>query len=197
MVRYMEAKESNNLLGLGNFVLRGAKNQLQCAADLYKFLLASDGKPSLTQLLELMHAAFDALVRPSEDLSSMLIACPTDQALLLMSLAGPGQYVTAKSLGSECAALQWTFQAIIVHVARLQSMNIAKFISWSPHINLSSDIEATQPPVDDSDSDSENDTSSGEEDSLPSDMEGISLLEESNILLNQGKPSSFIGHDIV
>ncbi|SJL18205.1 uncharacterized protein ARMOST_21783 [Armillaria ostoyae] len=193
MVRYMEAKESNNLLGLGNFALRGAKNQLQCAADLYKFLLASEGKPNLTQLLELMHAAFDALVRPSEDLSSMLIACPTDQALLLMSLAGPGQYITAKSLASECAALQWTFQAIIVHVARLRFMNIAKFLSWPPHINSSSDIETTQPSVDDSDSDSENDTSSDEEDSLPSDMEGIGLLEESDILLNQERSNPNTG----
>ncbi len=156
MVQYMKAKESNNLLGLRNFALWGAKNQLQCAADFYKFLLVSDGKPSLTQLLELMHAAFDALLDMQSTCLRDLLMVKQDQVLLLMSLASIGQYITAKSLGSECATLQWTFQAIIVYVARLWSVDIVKFMSWPPHINSSLDIKATQPPVDDSDLDLEN-----------------------------------------
>jgi len=130
MVRFLNAKQSKDvqmLHSLGKFTLEASSNQLRCATDLRSCFIASKGKPDSVQLQQLMHAAFDSLLRPSNHLSGQFIACPTSQALLLLSLVGKGQYTTSQTLKSECTALQWTLQAILVHIVRLRYLHLERY----------------------------------------------------------------------
>ncbi len=135
MVRFLNAELSKDvqlLRSLGNFTLKAADNQLRCATDLRSCFIMSKGEPDSIQLQQLMHAAFDALLRPSNHLSGGFIACPTNQALLLRSLVDEGKYTTSKTLKSECAALQWTFQAVLVQVARLRYLHLEQYVPPDP-----------------------------------------------------------------
>jgi hypothetical protein len=135
MVRFLNAELSKDvqlLRSLGNFTLKAADNQLRCATDLRSCFIMSKGEPDSIQLQQLMHAAFDALLRPSNHLSGQFIACPTNQALLLRSLVDEGKYTTSKTLNSNCAALQWTFQAVLVQVARLRYLHLEQYVPTDP-----------------------------------------------------------------
>lgn len=135
MVRFLNAELSNDvqlLRSLGKFTLEAADNQLRCATDLRSCFIISKGEPDSVQLQQLMHAAFDALLRPSNQLSRQIIACPTNQALLLLSLVNEGEYTTSQMVQSECTALQWTFQAVLVQVARLQYLHLERYVPPDP-----------------------------------------------------------------
>ena len=108
------------LHSLSKFTLEASSNQLRCATDLQSCFIALKGKLDSIQVQQLMLAVFDALLRLFNHLLGQFIACPTNQALLLLSLVGEGQYTTSQTLKSECTALQWTLQAILVHIAWLR-----------------------------------------------------------------------------
>ncbi|KAF9487506.1 hypothetical protein BDN71DRAFT_1513914 [Pleurotus eryngii] len=63
-------------------------SQIEAADALRKHFLHQKGVPNIQTMCQLMHSAFVALLCPPH-LKDTAIACPTDQALLLLALAGP------------------------------------------------------------------------------------------------------------
>jgi hypothetical protein len=143
LVRFSDANQSNDAVDseFGNFRPLAARNQLKAGHDLRQLFLASKGSPDKKALMSLLHAAFDALLRPSDHLPEVPVACPTDQALLLIALVDQGRhFISARALQSECVALQWCFRAILIQVARLKHAGLTRYMPDKEVLTTSSPL---------------------------------------------------------
>lgn len=132
MVRFLNAKATCETSRLGLFRIVGSSNQIQAATALQNHFLQRKGKPDIDICRQLMHALFDSLLRLAASLPAVRIACPTDQALVLMSLLGENRYITAHAVECICSGFQHAFRCILIHIARLQAAGAKNYQPWSP-----------------------------------------------------------------
>ncbi|KAG5223237.1 hypothetical protein IMY05_C1151000500 [Salix suchowensis] len=88
MTCFLQRKADGTTQGFGLFKIEGHPSQIEAADALRKHFLHQKGVPNIQTMCQLMHSAFVALLCPPH-LKDTAIACPTDQALLLLALAGP------------------------------------------------------------------------------------------------------------
>jgi hypothetical protein len=182
LIRFLALRRSGMVDGLGKLDIVCSTNQTETAQALLDVFIETKGKPPLPELYRLMHAALDAILRPSEDLPEQTLACPTDYALFLISLVDRDQWMIAAHLGSEAAAVQWCLRAVFIQSMRLLAKNESTSYRGPESIDALVDSDDTDVYDDDGDtdvSDDDGDTNpimlvmpEKEDDEVPSDLEG-------------------------
>ncbi|KAG5222651.1 hypothetical protein IMY05_C2442001000 [Salix suchowensis] len=97
MTCFLQRKADGTTQGFGLFKIEGHPSQIEAADALRKHFLHQKGVPNIQTMCQLMHSVFVALLCPPH-LKDAAIACPTDQALLLLALAGPGHFTPVISV---------------------------------------------------------------------------------------------------
>ncbi|KAL0948698.1 hypothetical protein HGRIS_008832 [Hohenbuehelia grisea] len=169
-------KEEGSIHGLGSFKIEGHPLQVKAADDLRKLLLRGRGHPDVDELRAHIHRLFVALTCPPS-LAGSRIACPTDQGLLLLSVLGPNQFISAHAVLCHTSGLQYTFRCVMIHTSRLASFNAPRYQPWDPDnqvlgqgpVESSSDVMVE---VEDTDEEVEEDDSGyeGTDSELPAGM---------------------------
>lgn len=120
--------------------LKGTKKQFLAAIVLYENIIKEQGLPPMDSgLLPSLHSFLTTLLQ-SGDLSSEVIACPTDQAIFLLSIRPSGLYSKANTVASNCAAFRYGFHGIFVHVIREKFLGLTTFQFFEPPTASSNDL---------------------------------------------------------
>lgn len=95
--------------------------------DIYQLFIRTQGHPEELDLLVLCHRYYDALLR-TRIFSVDKISCSLDQAFCLAALLPDGRFSLANDVKHHCAASQFDFRCILIHVGRLASQGEADFV---------------------------------------------------------------------
>jgi hypothetical protein len=162
----------------GDFRTIGTSKQCNSLMALYWLFITSKGNPDTLELLVLFHRYYDALLRAG-GIGADNVACPSDQAFCLAALLSDGRFGMANETKRHCAAAQYDFRCILIHIARLESQGEEDFV------HIQSDERAADPVELFADSDDEDESVPDTDDDLGSnrsddsdddnDLEGIKV----------------------
>ncbi|KAG2095317.1 uncharacterized protein F5147DRAFT_778765 [Suillus discolor] len=128
LIRWIHAEHTGTLAVFGTLHIRRSLAQEYAANMLYHYLITTK-IPRPAALLQLLHQLLVTLVKQKfTDLEMM--ACPTDYALCMASLADNGGFLLASTATKTCAVLQHNFYTVIVHSARLEDHGHQSFIPF-------------------------------------------------------------------
>jgi hypothetical protein len=111
----------------GDFQAIGTPKQCQILWDIYQLFIRTQGHPEELDLLVLCHRYYDALLR-TRIFGVDKISCSSDQAFCLAALLPDGRFSLANDVKHHCAASQFDFRCILIHVGRLASQGEADFV---------------------------------------------------------------------
>ncbi|KAG2125104.1 hypothetical protein DEU56DRAFT_903808 [Suillus clintonianus] len=129
LIRWIHAERAGALAPFGTLRIRRSLAQEYAANMLYHYLIQTKN-PRPAALLQLMHQLLVTLVKQKfTDLE--LMACPTDYALCIGSLADGGGFLLASATTKTCAVLQHNFYTVIIHSTRLEDRGHQRFIPFN------------------------------------------------------------------
>ncbi|KAG1894096.1 uncharacterized protein F5891DRAFT_1256536 [Suillus fuscotomentosus] len=129
LMRWIHAEYTGNLASFGTLHIRRSLAQEYAANMLYHYLIQTK-IPRPAALLQLLHQLLVTLVKQKfTNLQTM--ACPTDYALCMGSLADNGGFLLAAATTKTCAVLQHNFYTIIIHSARLEDNAHQRFVPFN------------------------------------------------------------------
>ncbi|KAG2063278.1 hypothetical protein BDR04DRAFT_1123370, partial [Suillus decipiens] len=146
-LQWIHAEHTGALAPFGTLHVRRSLAQEYAANMLYHYLITTK-IPRPAALLQLLHQLLVTLVKQKfTNLETM--ACPTDYALCMGSLADNGGFLPASTNTKTCAVLQHNFYTVVIHSARLEDHGHQSFIPFRLE-NFTSDAvpdtsEASQP----------------------------------------------------
>jgi hypothetical protein len=110
---------------MATLLLQGTSKQISASLRLYSAILRE--QPTLYPLLlDHLHTFLVSLAKPGE-LSTDMVACPSDQLLYLLDLRRGHISQRKSAIRSDCAALRFCIKSILFHVVRLAHDEISSF----------------------------------------------------------------------
>jgi hypothetical protein len=147
-------------------LLQGTSKQISPALHLYSAILRQQPPFDYSVILDPLHTFLASLAKPGE-LSTDMVACPSDQFLYLLDLRRGHTGRRKSAICTDCAALRFCIKSILFHVVRLAHDKISSF-QWfqQPDItNAASGIYDSEECDDDNEEDdNEGDGSNSGED---------------------------------
>ncbi|KAG2352866.1 hypothetical protein BDR07DRAFT_1497492 [Suillus spraguei] len=129
LIRWTHAEHTGVLASFGTLHIRRSLAQEYAANMLYDYLIQTK-TPRPAALLQLLHQLLVTLIKQKfTNLETM--ACPTDYALCIGSLAHNGGFLLAAATTKTCAVLQHNFYTVIIHSARLEDHGYQRFIPFN------------------------------------------------------------------
>lgn len=152
LIRYIAIMQFTPLAqkAFGKFHPLGGRDQQTAANQLFNLIKKHEGSPPIPELQVSIHTLLDTFLR-STGLKDSIIACPTEQALLLFALEGGDGFCDAGKLLTQCIAQEFCFKVIDIHIARLDCHGAEVYAPFRDPVNETAEIAqeiAIEEPVD-------------------------------------------------